>query len=138
MCKISLIAVKLLQIITTCECVMLESFSMTLTLSQGHVSKVMKFMNLAIAYMYKQQEWHNWCQQQGLSNCDTVLDHFAWPWHWFKVMGARFKNHLFDHCSFSILTRRRKFGINAIASIVLVVKIRLKPQCYMKVTFGKL
>ena len=46
---------ELYQIITTCECDVLKSFSLTLTMtvSQGHVSKVMEFMNLAIAQSYQ-------------------------------------------------------------------------------------
>ena len=51
LCKISLIAVNHFQIITTCECFMLISFSLTLTLSQGHVSKVMEFMKLVICLL---------------------------------------------------------------------------------------
>ena len=55
LCQRSLIAVKVYQIITTCECDVLKSFSLTLTMtvSQGHVSKVMEFMNLAIAQSYQ-------------------------------------------------------------------------------------
>ena len=45
-------SVNLFQIIITCECVMLESFYLTLTLNQGHVSKVMQFMKLVIALLH--------------------------------------------------------------------------------------